>query len=202
MRNLLLLVCFVLAYSFFSKAQANTGKKVYEAKCATCHSNTAEVMSAPFLHGQEKRFLLQALNDFKTDKRKDELMYSMNNISKNLTAEEVEEVTNYLAASDPCEVQSQLDYQADGWLDKFRSGQELAKNMNCMHCHGSYHHAAPRLYGQKKSYFKKSISAFAEDRRPGFFKMIQIAKALTEDQIEDLSHYFNGMILMRDCQGY
>ena len=197
MRNIIILIGCLLAFSFF--ARANDGKKIYQNKCATCHDSTSESRTTPFLHGQEKRFLIQAINDFRIDKRTDHIMNSMNNIAKTLTEKEIEDVTAYLAAHDPCVVQSTLNPRESGWIEKFREGQRLVTEKNCLHCHGSFHHAAPRLYGQKKSYLDKSIELFREDKRPGFFKMIDIAKSLSDDEIDKMTHYLNGMILMRDC---
>jgi cytochrome c553 len=178
---------------------ANNGKTLFENRCASCHANGNESLKTPILHGQEKRYLIQTLNEFKAGTRKDNILGTMNAIAGTLSAEDIEDVAQYLAAQDICDIAHNLNSRAEGWIEKFRAGKKASEAKNCMHCHGSFHHSAPRLYGQTKTYMAASIEAFKKEQRPGFFKMIQIAKSLTEEETESITHYLNGMRLMREC---
>ena len=192
-----LITLFIIFLSNISLA--HLGADIYRNRCITCHGNPNDSLPSPILHGQEKRYLTQTINQFKSGERTDHLMGSMNNMAASLSDEEIDQVTTFLAAADICDIDEDINYQAPGWIEKFREGKQIIVKKNCMHCHDSFHHAAPRLYGQKKSYIISSIEAFQADKRPGFFKMIQIAKTLKSDEVEKIAHYLHGMKLMRDC---
>lgn len=191
------LIIFCLLVPVISKA--NPGKLLFENRCASCHASGNEALKTPILHGQEKRYLIQTLNEFKAGTRKDNILSTMNTVAASLSEQDIHDVSQYLAAQDICDVTSNLDSRAEGWIEKFRAGKTLSEAKNCMHCHGSFHHSAPRLYGQTKSYMAASIDAFKKEKRPGFFKMVEIAKGLTLDETESITHYLNGMRLMREC---
>jgi cytochrome c553 len=194
-KNFLIMLCFLLPVI----SKANPGKLLFENRCASCHANGNEALKTPILHGQEKRYLIQTLNEFKAGTRKDNILNTMNTIAGTLSEQDIQDVSQYLAAQDICDVTTNLDSRAEGWIEKFRDGQKVTEAKNCMHCHGSFHHSAPRLYGQTKSYMAASIDAFKKEKRPGFFKMVEIAKTLSENETENITHYLNGMRLMREC---
>jgi cytochrome c553 len=194
-----IIILSVLLVFLGSAANASNGKKIFKSKCISCHGQGTESIKAPILHGQEKRYLIHSLESFKSYTRTDNISGVMNSIANGLSAEDIQDVTHYLAASDICDIKVKIDTKAPGWIEKFKEGRTLADSKNCMHCHGSFHHAAPRLYGQKKSYMDEALFAFKNDMRPAFFKMIDIAKSLSDEEADKITHYLNGMRLMREC---
>jgi cytochrome c553 len=85
-------------------AQVAAGKKIFQAgisdrqvpPCQTCHGEHAEGMAAfPRLAGQHREYLVEQLQNFASNARENEVMHEN---SKNLTAEEIRQVTAFLAA--------------------------------------------------------------------------------------------------------
>lgn len=177
----------------------NVGQQVFQQKCASCHGEESNLLFTPILHGQEPLYLKNALSKFKSDQRTDHLMGVMGEISKGLNKEEINAVSTYLASKDICEVPQSVDPDKEGFIDEFKAGREIANKQNCMHCHGSFHHMAPRLFGQKKDFLKTTLLAFKSGTRKDRF-MNRVSESLSDDDIEKLSTYFNGMILMRHCE--
>jgi cytochrome c553 len=193
--TLLFLVCLsqlVLAQN------VKTGQEIFNNSCVSCHGNSGLNLSTPVLHGQESRYLVSALENFKRGDRTDHIMFSMNNIASNLTPEDMKAVAKYLITQDPCDIKIEIDYERDGFKDEFQAGKKLVQEKNCMHCHGSFHHQAPRLIGQKKSFLLKTLHAFKNGTRVNRF-MNRFAADLSEDEIKNISVYLSGLRLMRDC---
>ncbi|HUZ72714.1 MAG TPA: c-type cytochrome [Stellaceae bacterium] len=80
------------------------GKKIFEdgipshdvPACQACHGAHAEGMAAfPRLAGQHRQYLVEQLQNFASNARRNEIMHEN---SKNLTPEEISEVTDFLAA--------------------------------------------------------------------------------------------------------
>lgn len=195
MKFISLIVALVL---FTPVALAESGATIFKNRCASCHTMNDQQPRVPILHGQEKRYLVSALKSFASGDRKDHVMGSMQAIASSLSAEEIESVTNYLAVADICDIDQKLDPSKSGFIDTFRKGAEIAKKINCQHCHGSFHHAAPRLFGQRKQYIIESIQAFKDGRRKNMF-MERFVSRVADNEIEPLAHYYNGMVLMREC---
>ncbi len=122
----------------------------------------------------------------------------MNGIAAGLSEAEMKNVATYLAGQEPCDVAITIDRTRTEWKPEFIEGKRLAKEKNCMHCHGSFHHGAPRLYGQKYEFVKNALTAYKDGRRPSKL-MNRFAAKLTEEEIKNLSTYFSSMILMREC---
>ncbi len=180
-------------------SSASNGEQIFNQKCASCHGSNNIVKLAPNLFGQEPAYLRASLQSFKSESRIDHIFSKqMNEIAKKLTDSEIEAVSTYLAGMDICEINQNINTEKDNFMVKFKAGKKLSSDSNCMHCHGSFHHMAPKLYGQKKEFFLKTLTAFKNVERVNPM-MNRFTKDLTAENIENLSTYFNGMILMRHC---
>jgi len=175
---------------------ARSGKEIYQSSCADCHGDVAS--KAPLIFGQEPKYILRALSEFKSNTRPDVTAGVMNAVANTLSLDEMKNVASYLAGQDPCDVKVTIDTNRPDWRAEFFAGKAMAKEKNCMHCHGSFHHGAPRLFGQKKGFVKNALSAFKDGRRPSKL-MNRIAGKLTEEEINKISVYMSSMILMREC---
>lgn len=196
MRIAFVLTSLILTSNF---AIAINGKALFEQKCASCHGANASIGHAPILHGQEPVYLRASLKNFKNDTRIDHMMGMMNSIAKTLNDSDLEKIVSYLAVKDICEIPHNLDPDKEGFIETFKAGRDIANNKRCMHCHESFHHMAPKLFGQKYDYFKTTLRAFRDGKRQNPY-MQRMTENLTNEEIDKLSTYFNGMILMRHCE--
>ena len=67
---------------------------LYKKSCASCHGNIGEGIIGPKLIGKEKEYLLNALKDFKSGKRKNYVMYGL---LGNLDDSQIEELAGEIA---------------------------------------------------------------------------------------------------------
>ncbi len=196
MKSLAITLCLVL--SSISSFSASKGEKIFKNKCMSCHSQNEIFPKVPVLFGQEPGYIINQLNSYKAGDRQDSNMGTMNNVAKRLSQKDIREVAAYVAGIDPCVVKMTIDPKAEGFLEKFKAGRELVKNNNCMHCHGSFHHAAPRLYGQKKAYLDFTLTEFMNGSRKNKY-MDRILPILDDENIEYITTFLNGNRLMREC---
>lgn len=179
-------------------AFASPGEALFQSQCVRCHSVTLENPDVPILFRQERGYIEEALLKFQTGARIDHIRGEMGGISQNLSDENRKELSRYLVAENVCSVNQEIDVKKEGFIESFRAGAELEKKYNCQHCHGSFHHAAPRLYGQKRDFLIRTLWAFKNQTRVDPL-MNRFAGQLSAEEIENLATYLNGMILMRQC---
>ena len=67
---------------------------LYKKSCASCHGNIGEGIIGPKLIGQSKEKLLNALQDFKSGKRKNYVMYGL---LGNMTDQQLEELATEIS---------------------------------------------------------------------------------------------------------
>jgi cytochrome c553 len=91
----LLLAIFPVALNIFSSpaAEANPGAKL-AAMCAACHRLDGQDQGIPSIIGLDENKLAGMLAEFKSDKRKSQIMGV---VARSLSDEEVAEVAHYLA---------------------------------------------------------------------------------------------------------
>ncbi len=172
----------------------------FNQRCSVCHGEQAVNGPMPVLFGQEPGYLFKAMKEFKSGFRKDIIGGIMNVMVKELTEPQMKAIARYLAGQDPCLVKLKIDPRKEGFKEKFIAGRTLVGQKNCMHCHASFHHSAPRLIGQKFDYLQMSLENLANQKRATKFPMMaRIAASLNAQEIEQVSTYLNGMKLMRTC---
>lgn len=126
--------------------------------CITCHQENAvgsDDLGAPRLAGQFYPFLVKQLHDFATNRRKDDIMFTMNMVGKGLSDQDKVDVATYLS-------QLRVDFKGSdvaalvkaGSIDKagdIAKGKKLVKWGNskipaCKSCHGYNGRGAPPLF--------------------------------------------------------
>jgi len=175
------------------------GAKIFKQTCMNCHGVNGASSGAPILFGQEPGYLKKALTDFKEGVRKDMFMGIMNTVAKDLSANDIAEVSEYLASVDPCLHPQDIDTSRSGYKDEFLAGMNLADEHKCINCHGTFQHGAPKLFGQKELYLRKTLNAFKLGTRKDPYMEIQLTKLKTDD-FAKIALYLNGMRLMRFCK--
>lgn len=187
-----------LAALLLSVNAFGSGKELFERQCAACHGAGGMQYNTPILYGQEAAYILQALKAFKAGTRKDVLMNYMSAAVRSLSESDMEDLAQYVASVDPCELEGSEDPSREGFKMEFTAGREYVNSNNCMHCHATFHHSAPRIVGQKKSFIVASLQSFRnQDRQDPM--MNQFAAKMSEEDIKNIATYLSALRLMRSC---
>ena len=196
MQVTMVLILIGLSFSCF----ALTGKQIFQNNCSSCHTNDETFPNVPILHGQAPGYLTKQLQAYQNDTRTDHNLGMMNQIAKNLTDEDIKAVAHYIAGLGPCEVKMTINTQADGFMEKYKAGAKLIAENNCMHCHDKYHHAAPRLYGQKIGYLHFTLNEFKQGVRKNKYMNRILPLLNSEGNIENIATYLNAQRVFRECE--
>ena len=143
-------------------ADSDTGERI-NRKCALCHAMYGQGVpgdSSPRLAGLPAWYLAKATRDYQTGARKNDLMVAVSDLD-NMSREEIEAVSDYLAAQD---IGTDPAYNI-----RFENGDaEVGKRKyeeDCKTCHkkngyGKKNKDAPPLAGQYPGYLLSSIHTF------------------------------------------
>ncbi|HLQ25977.1 MAG TPA: c-type cytochrome [Acidiferrobacterales bacterium] len=168
-----------------AQADVEAGKRK-SAVCAACHGadGNSPTGAFPILAGQTARYIYLQLKDFKEGRRKDP---SMDAMVGNLSREDMLDLADYFAAQKP----KPLAFKADS--AKVAKGSAKANEVLCTMCHlGGFagQNEIPRVAGQYPEYIVKQLQAFkARTRTNDAGNMTSVARTLTEEDIENLSHF-------------
>lgn len=115
----------------------------------------------PLLEAQPAKYLVQAINEFKTGKRSDPGLLMKTNVGS-LPARDIRDIADYFASRPPLTGVYVTD------PDKVAAGEKRVAELTCGSCHGSNFAgsgAVPRLAGQTPGYLIRQLEAYAEGRR-------------------------------------
>ena len=89
--------CVAAVYAVPSWAQDRTSARNLASACFTCHGTDGRSVGGipPSLAGQDRNYLLQAMKDFKADKRPATIMHQQ---AKGYTDQELEALAAYFAS--------------------------------------------------------------------------------------------------------
>lgn len=173
-------------------------QKANEERCTECHG--AEGISSderiPNHAGQYAGYLAKQLHEFRSAERKSEIM---NIMAEDLSDGDIADIAAYFA--------SQPVMQGEGGQEGFNEAEQLfsfgkkARNIPaCVSCHGQKGKGAfkegvyyPVLGGQRKVYLRSQLVNWKLEVRTNSPKAImnEIAKQLSDDEIESLSNYLS-----------
>lgn len=157
------------------------------AFCSYCHGKDGNSVKpeVPKLAGQNAKYLFNQFEHFAAGRRKN---FVMQELAKQLTAQDRVNIAIYYSSL-PVTVEP--------------AGPEVARNGKivydalCHVCHGPDGHAKdeyPRLAGQKPAYSVLTLRAFRDAAsKHNDPTMLQIAKTLSDDQIDAISAYLGTM---------
>jgi cytochrome c553 len=166
-------------------SDVDAGRRKAEA-CVPCHgvagSSTAGVF--PILAGQTARYTYLQLKDYKEGRRQDP---AMSPIADGLSREDMLDLAEYFAAQKP----AATSFKADP--ARVAAGRAKAAEVLCTMCHlGGFsgQNEIPRVAGQHPEYVVKQLKAFKERSRTNDAgTMTSVAQTLSEEDIENLTHY-------------
>ncbi|WP_291865545.1 c-type cytochrome [Bradyrhizobium sp.] len=168
--------------------------------CARCHGENRRGPNSrlvPVLHGQPREFLMAALEDYAHGRRASGIMQPL---ASDLSPEDRERVARYYAGLTPPAAPDLPPLNPES-VERGRklatSGDPAARIPGCMGCHNaSSLEAYPRLAGQHAVYMVNRLrlwkGGLASRSRTDAI-MAPIAKALNEQQIDDVSAYFSSL---------
>jgi cytochrome c553 len=156
------------------------------AICFACHgpNGNSQNPAYPTLAGQSWRYIYIELKDFKEGRRSDPVMSPM---AADLSRDDMIVLGNFFAAQKPLPI----DFKADG--ARVEEGRKVSDAVLCPMCHlGGFvgQNEIPRVAGQWPQYVKKQLNDFKAKRRTNDAgNMTSVAGTLSDEDIENLSHY-------------
>jgi cytochrome c553 len=176
------------------------GKDMAESeRCLECHGQdgNSDDDRMPRHAGQYAGYLAKQLRDFQTGARKHPVMSV---IAEDLTEADIADIAAYFASRSPARQGAAVDDPAARNL--FVNGDQARAIKACISCHddGGKGRIAggviyPAIGGQHKTYLSGQLVSWKLGERansPGGV-MNQIAKALTDEEIEALAKYISGL---------
>jgi len=154
--------------------------------CFTCHgpNGNSQNPDYPILAGQSWRYVYIQLKDFKEGRRSNPVMSPL---AASLSREEMIALGNLFAAQKP----QGIAFKADG--ARVEAGKKISDAVLCPMCHlGGFvgQNEIPRVAGQYPQYVKKQLNDFKAKRRTNDAgNMTSVAGTLSDEDIENLSHY-------------
>jgi cytochrome c553 len=154
--------------------------------CFACHgpNGNSQNPDYPILAGQSWRYVYIQLKDFKEGRRSNPMMSPL---AASLSREDMIALGNFFAAQKP----QGIVFNADG--ARVAAGKKVSDAVLCPMCHlGGFvgQNEIPRVAGQYPQYVKKQLHDFkAKLRTNDAGNMTSVAGTLSEEDIENLSHY-------------
>ncbi|GAA0860035.1 c-type cytochrome [Aliiglaciecola litoralis] len=208
MKKLGLLICLALGFSTSVIAQGNAeaGKDLVISKgCVACHGtdgNSAIEMN-PILAGQHEKYLVKQLKEFKlageTGGKEGRNNVVMNSQAMLLSEQDMLDLAAYFASQDQKQGTTPEDVVALG--EQLYRGGDLDRGITaCIACHGPTGNGMglagfPDISGQHYTYLKAQLEMFRSGERNNDLNgmMRDIAKKLTDKDIETLAKYLGGL---------
>ena len=185
-----ILLTFVAAAALLAPtiahAQDDPAVRKKAEPCFACHgpNGNSQNPAYPILAGQSWRYIYIELKDFKEGRRNDPVMSPM---TAELSREDMMALGNFFAAQKPLPIA----FTADG--ARVDAGRKTSDAVLCPMCHlGGFigQNEIPRVAGQYPQYIKKQLQDFKAKRRTNDAgNMTSVAATLSDEDIENLSHY-------------
>jgi cytochrome c553 len=159
-------------------------------QCAICHGPTGiSRADSPNLAGQYAAVVYKQLHDFKTGARVNAVMSPF---AVNMSEQDMRDLAAYYSYLPRLpESHRQASVQVPAIV---ASGSPMRGIAPCGSCHGGIENKAgsPWLDGQSEVYIKAQLHAFAADARHNDTsqQMRNVARAMTEDEIEAAAKYY------------
>ncbi len=168
------------------------------AACTTCHGDAGRSSAPewPNLAGQHQSYLIKQLGDFKSTKRRDDLMGP---IAAGLTEQDIADLAAYFASQTPAPGSSAAGLVQYG-KRIYRSGERERGVPACIGCHGpsgagNPAAAVPTLAGQQAPYTAKQLRRYRSSERGNDHSGVMrgIAGKMSDEGIDAVSSYTSGL---------
>jgi cytochrome c553 len=167
-------------------AQDDAAARKLAEPCFACHGpdGNSIIPDFPVLAGQSWRYTYIELKDFKEGRRNDP---NMSPVAAALSREEMMALGNFFESRK----YKPIDFKADS--ARVEAGRKISDAALCPMCHlGDFkgQNEIPRVAGQWPKYTSKQLHDFKEKRRTNDAgNMTSVARGLSDEDIENLTHY-------------
>jgi len=167
---------------------------IKKAKCKKCHSENgiSDDTDDPSIAGMSATYIFKQLMDFKNGSRSER---SMKKAVKKLNKQDIADLAAYYSGQTP----DVAAYATKSVPVLVHKGDPKRMVRACNSCHGQNGEGGmydmPGLVGQRKGYFISTIGDFKEGDRSNdiYWRMRDIAKELTDEEIEQLANYYSAV---------
>ena len=178
-----------------------SGTTLAQQVCSNCHGMDGNSVSPNFpnLAAQQKAYLVAQLEGFRKPGRSDPAGFEyMWGLSHHLTDKQIGELADYFAAQKVVSPRAGKPLQAAKGKEIFEQGLPAQSIPACKSCHGEQgmgmDGVAPRIADQHADYIVKQLKVFQRtDQRPAGPAMKVVAHGLTEENMEEVAQYLQGM---------
>lgn len=182
--------------NFVKAGNASKGEELAKT-CAACHGDRGISASPnfPSLAGQLPNYLYKQLQDYSNDDRQNPIMHG---IAKGLSKQDAADLAAWFGSL-PTAFRSKTSMvyeQAETLVNQGNSERILPP---CEVCHGGQGQGQvvdiPALAGQNAAYTSTMLKAFKNGTRHNdiYSRMRLIAQSLSEEEIEELSFYYQNL---------
>ena len=174
-------------------ADQNRAVGIVNEKCHLCHGHEGEASNViyPRLAGQNKKYIVKQLTDFREKRR----LGTMNDMANGLTNAEITALADYFSAKPTLVHKIHNSALAAVGDYIFNHGNQYSDVPACASCHGidgAGTDTLPRLAGQHKHYVVSQLEDFSNEDRINEI-MNSIASKLTELEREAVALYVSGL---------
>ncbi len=204
MKKLALILSVLASCSVWAQGSIEAGK-AKSLTCAACHGadGNSQMDMYPKLAGQHAKYLEKQLQDLKLGMtsggkqgRYDPVMSGM---AMPLSDQDIADLSAYYASLPISENSTPEDVVAKGKV-LYTAGDAERGLTACIACHGARGNGTelsgfPKISGQHATYIKAQLEKFRDDSRNNDMNamMRDIAKKMTDNDIEVLSKYVGGL---------
>jgi cytochrome c553 len=206
MKRLALLLCLTVGFSATALAEGDpVAGKNKSATCAACHGidGNSPLDMNPKIAGQHAKYLVKQLQEFKlasqTGGKEGRNNAVMNGMAAALSDQDMLDLAAYFASQE-AKPGSTPEEAIEAGQALYRGGDSERKITSCISCHGPAGDGMglanfPDISGQHPAYIKSQLLAFRSGQRANDLNgmMRDIAKRLSDDDIEVLSNYLGGL---------
>jgi cytochrome c553 len=164
--------------------------------CIACHgaAGNSSISQNPKLTGQAGAYLHKQLLDFKGPARNNPVMTG---IAKAMTEEDIRNVVAYLSKQKTSPGAARNPATVELGKKIYRGGIAEKHVPACASCHGASGGGIPaqfpRLAGQHQDYTTAQLIGFRSGARKNSEPMTQIAKRMSDEEIQAVSDYVAGL---------
>lgn len=190
------------ASTVYAQGSVEAGKNK-SATCAACHGTDGNSVNSdwPSLAGQHANYIVRQLKAFQKGQRENVLMSSQ---AMNLSEDDMADLAAYYAS------QTLTGREADAKQVSlgesiYRGGVKDTRVTACIACHGpggqgNLPAGYPVVAGQHGKYLQTQLHAYADGKRKSDPNqmMRNIAKVMSDEQIEAVSSYVQGLRIRGD----
>lgn len=191
------LISLTLAPALFAQGDAAAGQ-AKSALCATCHGNDGNSVLAinPKLAGQNAKYLVKQLQDFKSGARPGLTMSAM---VLSLSEQDMEDIAAWYASQQPTILGANPE-MVELAESMYRGGNKELSVAACSACHsptgsGNAPAGFPALSGQHPEYTLQQLKDFRAGIRQNDTSgmMRTVVERLTDKELEALASYVSGL---------